>query len=134
MTSQPIDLRYHPEHMWVRPLDGDRVEVGITDFAQQQLGDITYIHLPDVNEPVSAGEPLGEIESAKAVSDLFAPASGVVDTVNGAVLDNPELVNEDPYGKGWMLRVRLSEPAAASDLLDAAGYESTIRPSPDADF
>ena len=128
MTSQPIDLRYHPEHMWVRPLDGGRVEVGITDFAQQQLGDITYIHLPDVNESVTAGEPLGEVESAKAVSDLLAPASGVVDAVNGAVLDNPELVNEDPYGKGWMLRVTLSEAGGTSDLLDAAGYESTIRP------
>lgn len=128
MTSQPVDLRYHPEHMWVRRLDGGRVEVGITDFAQECLGDITYIHLPDVNESVTAGDPLGEVESAKAVSDIVAPASGVVDAVNGAVLDNPELVNEDPYGKGWMLRVTLSEPGGTSDLLDAVGYESTIRP------
>ena len=128
MTSQPVDLRYHPEHMWVRPLEGGRVEVGITDFAQECLGDITYIHLPDVNESVTAGDPLGEVESAKAVSDIVAPASGVVDAVNGAVLDNPELVNEDPYGKGWMLRLTLSKADGTSDLLDAVGYESTIRP------
>lgn len=127
MTSQPADLRYHPEHMWVRALEGDRVEVGITDFAQQSLGDLTYVRLPGAHEPVTAGEPLGEVESAKALSDLVAPASGVVDAVNGAVLDNPELVNEDPYGKGWMVRMTLSEPGGTNNLLDAAGYESIIR-------
>ena len=128
MTSQPVDLHYHPEHMWVRALDASTVEIGISDFAQGCLGDITYIHLPDVNESVTTGDPLGEVESAKAVSDLVSPASGVVAAVNGAVLDDPELVNEDPYGKGWMLRLTLSKADGTSDLLDATGYESIIRP------
>ena len=117
----PGDLKYTKEHEWVR-LDGGDGTVGITDYAQDQLGDIVYVDLPDVGTQVTYLEKLGEIESVKAVSELFSPVSGEVVEVNGALTDKPELVNASPYGEGWMLRVRLSDPVELDNLLTAQQY------------
>ena len=119
--ASPGDLKYTKEHEWVR-LDGGDGTVGITDYAQDQLGDIVYVDLPGVGTQLVYLEKLGEIESVKAVSELFSPVSGEVVEVNGALTDKPELVNESPYGDGWMLRVRLSDPAELDRLLTAQQY------------
>lgn len=116
----PAELSYSKSHEWVRTEDGVTV-VGISDFAQSELGDVVFINLPQEGDEVSAGEPLGDIESVKAVSDLVSPVSGVVAEVNEALLDSPELVNEDPYG-AWIIKV--SEVSASEELLDAAAYEA----------
>jgi glycine cleavage system H protein len=124
----PEELRYTAEHEWLTALQpsGDGGEpahkVGITDFAQDALGDIVYVQLPDVGAEVKAGESLGEIESTKSVSEIYAPVTGVVAARNETLGDSPDLVNTDPYGAGWLLEIRPSDPAAADALLDAAAY------------
>ena len=120
--AYPSDLKYTNDHEWIR-IAGDTAEIGITDFAQQQLGDVVYVDLPDVGRTLTAGDPFGSIESVKAVSELFAPMSGEVVEVNPALEERPESVNKDPHAT-WMVKVRLSEPAAAGALLDAAQYEA----------
>lgn len=121
----PDDLRYTAEHEWVKVVDGG-VRVGITDHAQEALGDIVFVTLPESGAEVQAGQSLGEVESTKSVSDIYAPLSGEV-TARNEVLDaRPELVNADPYGDGWMIELRPSDPAAVEGLLDAAGYGKLI--------
>jgi glycine cleavage system H protein len=124
-ASYPDDLRYHPEHDWVR-LDGDVATLGITWFAQDALGEVVFFDPPEVGSSVTKGEPYAEVESVKAVSDVIAPVSGEIVEVNTALGDAPEAINTDPYGEGWMVRVRVSDPSEAEDLLDAAAYEQSL--------
>lgn len=119
----PESLRYTSEHEWVR-VEGDRAVVGITDFAQDSLGDIVYVSLPEVGAIVEGGAPCSEVESTKSVSDIYAPVSGTVAAVNEALGQQPELVNRDPYGDGWMFSVTMSDPAQAEGLLDAEAYRA----------
>jgi glycine cleavage system H protein len=121
----PDELRYTAEHEWVGDgCDGadGTIRVGITDFAQDALGDIVYVQLPEVGAQVTAGESFGEVESTKSVSEIYAPVSGEVTAVNQAVVDNPELINTDPYGEGWLVEIRLADAGAEAALLDAQGY------------
>jgi len=118
----PADLKYTKEHEWVR-IDGDTGVAGITNFAQQQLGDVVYVDLPEVGTTLAAGQVFGTIESVKAVSELFAPLSGEVTEVNAALKDHPELVNSKPH-ETWMIKMRVSDPGEAGALLDAAAYQS----------
>ncbi len=119
----PQDLRYTAEHEWVRVLgDGETVRVGITDFAQDALGDVVYVDLPAVGDPVVAGAPVGELESTKSVSEMYAPVSGAVSAVNEALADNPQLLNEDPYGDGWLCEITVSNADEISAMMDAAAY------------
>jgi glycine cleavage system H protein len=120
----PADLKYTKDHEWIR-VNGDTAEIGITDFAQKQLGDVVYVDLPDVGRAINAGESFGSIESVKAVSELFAPMSGEVTEVNGQLKDHPEVVNTNPHGT-WMIKVRLARAADASGLMDSAQYEKLI--------
>ncbi|MCC2668383.1 MAG: glycine cleavage system protein [Armatimonadetes bacterium] len=120
----PDDLRYASTHEWVR-VDGDRATIGITDHAQHELGDVVYLDLPAVGRTFRSGAAFGSIESVKAVSDLYAPISGEVLEVNQPLLDSPELVNSDPYGAGWMLAIRIAEPAELDALMDASAYEAS---------
>jgi glycine cleavage system H protein len=124
----PEDLRYTDAHEWVRDLGEGVVRVGITDHAQSQLGDVVFVQLPAVGDEVSAGGPVGEVESTKSVSDIYAPVSGTVTAVNDALADSPELVNSGPYDDGWILEVRLADSAAAplDDLLDPAAYRQLV--------
>ena len=123
----PDDRKYTREHEWVVSQDGsDTVLVGITHYAQDQLGDVVYVELPGVGDPVGYLAKMGEIESVKAVSDLFSPVSGEVAEVNGRLAQEPELVNNDPFGDGWMLRVSMSDRAELDQLLDAAAYDEYI--------
>jgi glycine cleavage system H protein len=121
----PTDLRYTKDHEWVRP-EGDEATVGITEYAAGQLGDIVFVELPDVGRTLSQFATFGVVESVKAVSDLFAPLSGEVAASNAALASSPELVNSDPYGEGWMIRLKLSELAEVEELLDAAAYDALI--------
>ena len=121
----PDTLRYTKDHEWIR-VEGDRGTIGITDYAQNQLGDVVFLELPAVGRAVSAGETFGTVESVKAVSELFAPVSGEVVETNGALVSNPETVNSDPYGKGWMLVVKLADAAQVAGLLDAAAYQALV--------
>jgi glycine cleavage system H protein len=121
----PKDLKYDREHEWVR-LEGDFATIGISHFAQDQLGEVVYVDLPSVGGAVSAGETFGEVESVKSVSELFSPVSGEIVEVNGALDDAPETVNADPYGDGWMIKVKLDDTAQVDGLIDAAGYEAFI--------
>jgi glycine cleavage system H protein len=121
----PDDRRYLDSHEWAR-LDDGVVTVGVSDFAQDELGDVVFVEFPDVGEEISAGEAFGVVESIKAVSDLYAPISGEVSAVNEALLDRPELVNDDPYGEGWMLEVEPADEDELDDLLDADGYREQI--------
>lgn len=121
----PQDLRYSSEHTWARR-EGDRVTVGITDFAQEELGEVLFLELPQVGGSVTAGESFGVVESVKAVSDLFAPVSGTVVAVNVRLDDAPELVNGEPYGEGWMIVIEASNPDDWQALLSAADYQATI--------
>ncbi len=121
----PEDLRYSDDHEWVAR-DGDRVRVGITDYAQDALGDVVFVDLPEVGAEVRAGQPFGEVESTKSVSELFSPLDGEVVEVNGELVDRPELVNSDPYGSGWMIVVRATDPSQIEGLLDAAAYRRLI--------
>ena len=125
MSALPDDLRYSKEHEWVR-LDGDVATVGITDFAQEQLGDVVYAELPEKGATLRQHASLGVVESVKAASDVYAPVSGEVLERNAKVIEKPELVNQDPYGEGWMIRVRLSDKAELAALLSAAAYRDHI--------
>ncbi|MFG1780143.1 glycine cleavage system protein GcvH [Micromonospora sp. NPDC049051] len=118
----PEDLRYTAEHEWVAGAGGGTVRVGITHFAQDALGDIVYVQLPDPGAVVAAGESLGEIESTKSVSEIYAPLSGTVSARNEALGDTPELINTEPYGAGWLLEIALDDPAAVDGLLSADAY------------
>lgn len=121
----PGDLRYTKEHEWVR-VDGDEAVVGITQFAADQLGDIVFVELPAAGKALERHATFGVVESVKAVSDLFAPVAGEVTAANDALGGSPELVNSDPYGEGWMLRISLADPAQLEELLDAAAYEQLV--------
>ena len=123
--NHPDNLRYSRSHEWVR-VDGDRAVIGITDFAQHELGDVVYLELPEVGRTVRAGAVFGTVESVKAVSDLYSPVSGEVVEVNEPLLDRHEPINHSPYEGGWMLAVRMSDPAELDTLLDAASYESSL--------
>jgi glycine cleavage system H protein len=123
-TMYPPDAKYTKEHEWIR-IDGDTGTVGITDFAQQQLGDVVYVELPAVGTTVSAGEPFGTIESVKAVSELFAPVTGEVTAVNTDLQNRPEQVNHKPHDT-WMVKIRLQNPSEAEALLDASGYQALV--------
>jgi glycine cleavage system H protein len=125
MASVPADLKYTKEHEWAKR-DGPRVRVGITAFAQEQLGDVVFIEVPKVGTKVTAHKPFGVVESVKAVSDLFAPVSGEVVEVNAELSNAPETINKDPYGKGWMILVAPSNPAEWDALLTAAQYEEFL--------
>jgi glycine cleavage system H protein len=121
----PTDLKYTKDHEWIR-LDGATGTVGITDFAQKQLGDVVYVDLPEVGTAVTAGQTFGTIESVKAVSELYAPVSGTVADVNGALKGKPELVNSSPH-EAWMIKLTLADAGGAADLLDAAAYQALIK-------
>ena len=125
MANVPQELRYTREHEWAKQ-DGDRVRVGITAYAQEQLGDVVFVELPKVGAKVTASKNFGVVESVKAVSDLFAPVSGEVVEVNGELAQKPETVNQDPYGKGWMLLVKPSNKGDWDQLLTAQQYEELI--------
>jgi len=122
----PEYLRYTKEHDWAR-VEGNRVVVGITDYAQQQLGDIVFVELPEVDTEVEQMEPFGTIESVKAVSDLYSPVSGRVVEVNSALENEPELVNTDPYGAGWMIIVEMKDPSELDNLLSAQDYMELVK-------
>jgi glycine cleavage system H protein len=121
----PAELRYTAEHEWVTVTSDGRVRFGITDHAQDALGDIVYVTLPALGAAVTAGEPCGEVESTKSVSDIYAPLSGTVVGRNDGVETSPETINSDPYGQGWLVELD-ADPALVADLLDAAGYEAVI--------
>ena len=127
-SATPEVLLYTPSHEWLRRHGENPGEatVGITDFAQDQLGDVVYVDLPAAGTALSAGEACGEIESTKTVAELYAPVTGEVIAANGELIDAPELVNESPYGEGWLIRVRIAEAAELEGLLDAAGYQAEI--------
>ena len=124
----PADLRYTKDHEWVR-VDGDQATVGVTDFAAQQLGDVVFVDLPAAGKAVAQFATFGVVESVKAVSDLFAPIGGEVVEANPALADRPELVNSDPFGEGWMIRLRVADPAQVEGLLDPAAYEQLVASS-----
>ena len=124
-ASYPEDLLYHAEHDWAR-IEGDIATFGITWHAQDALGEVVFFDPPAVGTTVSAGEPYTEVESVKAVSDVIAPLSGEIVETNEALGDSPEAINDDPYGEGWMVKVRLSDPSETGDLLDAAAYQATL--------
>ena len=119
----PDDVRYTREHEWAR-VEGNVVRVGITDFAQDALGDVVYVDLPEAGTEVRSGEPFGEVESTKSVSDVYAPVTGRIVERNEALADSPERVNEDPYGDGWMIAIEPSDPSELEALLDAARYRT----------
>ena len=119
----PEDRRYSEDHEWALA-DGDAVRIGITDYAQDALGDVVYVQLPEVGTPVQAGESLGEVESTKSVSDIYAPVSGRVVEVNLELNDSPNRLNDDPYGEGWICVIEPEDPSAVASLLDAAGYSA----------
>ena len=121
----PDDLRYTKEHEWVR-LDGHRARVGITDFAQDALGDVVYVDLPEVGATVQADQPLGEVESTKSVSDVYSPVSGTIVERNPLIDDRPELVNEQPYGDGWLVVVETTDAAHVDSMLDAGAYRTLV--------
>jgi glycine cleavage system H protein len=125
MSEVPADLKYTAEHEWVRISDGSQtVRVGITDYAQEALGDVVYVSLPEVGAKVSAGSACGEVESTKSVSDLYAPVTGTVTARNDALDNQPELINSDPYGEGWIIEIDLEGDGGRDDLLDAAAYST----------
>jgi glycine cleavage system H protein len=117
----PEDLRYSPEHEWVR-VEGTRARIGITDYAQDALGDIVFVDLPSVGSEVATGGQIGEVESTKSVSEIYAPVAGTVTAVNDALTTTPEQINQDPYGEGWLCEMELASEADLSSLLDAAAY------------
>jgi glycine cleavage system H protein len=121
----PEQLRYSSDHEWVSR-DGDVVRVGITDYAQDALGDVVFVQVPAVDDVVKAGDSFGEVESTKSVSDVYAPVSGTVVEINEALADGPQVLNEDPYGDGWICAIRMSDPAEFDALLDAAAYGALI--------
>ena len=123
MSEIKEDRRYRSSHEWVL-LEGDVAVVGISDFAQDALGDVVYFDLPEEGDEVTEGESFAEVESVKAVSDVYAPANGTIVAVNEALSDNPELINQDPYGEGWMIKIKLEDPSSYEGLLDSAAYKT----------
>jgi glycine cleavage system H protein len=121
----PADLRYTKEHEWIR-VKGGEAEVGITDYAQGELGDVIFVELPELGSKVAQMKPFGTIDAVKTVSDLFAPVSGEVTAINDALAADPELVNSDPYGAGWMLKLKIADAAQLDDLLDGEAYDELI--------
>jgi glycine cleavage system H protein len=126
MSSVPADLRYAKSHEWLKPTGDGTATIGITDYAQASLGDITYVQVPKVGAALKAGETFGVVESVKAASDLYAPVDGTVIEVNGALDSAPETVNQVPYEGGWMLKLKLADPTSPATLLDAASYAKLI--------
>jgi glycine cleavage system H protein len=132
VSDIPSDLHYTAEHEWVRRSADDTVQVGITDFAQSALGDVVFVQLPDVGTELSAGDPFGEVESTKSVSDLYAPVTGKVSAVNGELEGSPQLLNSDPYGEGWLVELQVEGgdtaalDSAIAGLLDAEAYRGTL--------
>ena len=124
-ASYPSDLKYHEEHDWAR-IDGDIATFGVTWYAQDQLGELVYFDPPEIGTQVQQGAPYAEVESVKAVSDVIAPLSGEIVEVNESLSSDPEAINEDPYGTGWMIKVRLSDSSELESLMDAATYESQL--------
>jgi len=125
LSKVPETLRYTKDHEWAK-LEGKRARIGITDYAQTELTDVVFVELPPIGKVVKQGEPLGTVESVKAVSEIFAPVSGKVVEVNKALEEKPEIVNKDPYGEGWMVVLEASEPTRADSLMDAAAYRKHI--------
>ena len=123
--SYPDDVKYHPEHDWAR-VDGDEATLGITWFAQDALGELVHYEPPEEGQTIAKDQPYGEVESVKAVSDVIAPLSGEVLEVNAKVVAEPEVVNEDPYGEGWLVRIRLSDPSEVESLLDLEAYKQVL--------
>ena len=123
--SYPSDYRYTQEHEWVR-LEGNLATIGITDYAQHELGDVVYVDLPKLGAKLNAGESFGTVESVKAVSDIYAPVSGEVAEVNSALAETPETINKDPHGKAWLIKLRLANSSEVSKLMDAAAYEAFL--------
>jgi glycine cleavage system H protein len=121
----PEELRYSSDHEWVSR-DGDVVRIGITDYAQDALGDVVFVQVPTVGADVTAGDPFIEVESTKSVSDVYAPVSGAVVEVNEALAEAPQVLNEDPYGEGWICAIRMTDPSELDQLLDAAAYQALI--------
>jgi glycine cleavage system H protein len=121
----PEGFLYSKEHEWIK-IDGDRGTIGITDYAQQQLGDVVYVELPDVGATLSANDVFGSIESVKAVSELFCPVSGEVLEVNQETTDSPELVNQDPHGKAWLIAIRVTDPSETGNLMSASDYQKYV--------
>ena len=126
----PDDIKYHREHMWVRA-EGKKATIGITDYAQQQLGDIVYVELPEVDTEIDGDSELCEIESTKATSPLVSPVSGTVAEANEDLADTPELINEDPYGNGWLVVLDMTDPSELNDLMGKAEYEKFLREEED---
>lgn len=122
----PRELRYSKEHEWLK-LEGGRGRIGITDFAQQSLGDVVFVELPEVGQKLAAGDAFGVVESVKAASDCYTPVAGTVVAVNEALPDDPQLINQDPYGDGWMMEVELADPAEVENLMTAEDYEKLIQ-------
>jgi len=126
MANTPEELSYTKDHEWVR-IKGNEATVGITDHAQDQLGDVVYVELPKVGDKFEASEPFGSVESVKAVSEIYMPVSGTVVEVNETLNESPELVNEDPYGDGWIIRIKINNPAQVDALLTSIEYEDYIK-------
>lgn len=128
-VSTPDDVKYTAEHEWAKPTgDGGTVRIGITDYAQNALGDVVFVSLPAVGDQVEAGAAIGEVESTKSVSDIYAPVSGTVSGRNEALESTPELINSDPYGEGWMFEISPADPSALDTMLDAAAYQGMLDP------
>ena len=127
----PQELKYTSEHEWVSTEEGNRVRVGITDFAQDALGDVVYDDLPEEGTEVKAGEPFGEVESTKSVSDIYSPVTGRIVERNGLLGETPDLVNRDPYGEGWMVVVEAADPSEVDRLMDAGGYRQMVEEAGD---
>lgn len=130
MANVPEDLHYSKDHEWVR-VEADTAVVGITDYAQDSLGDVVYVELPKEGEKFAANESFGSVESVKAVSEVFSPVSGEISGINATLTDEPEKVNEDPYGEGWMIKVKMSNPGEVDSLLTAAEYEDFTKGDPE---
>ena len=122
----PDELRYTAEHEWVRPVEDGRLRIGITHYAQDALGDVVFVSLPETGAGVSEGQAFGEVESTKSVSEIYAPVAGKVVAVNQTVSDRPEVVNEDPYGEGWLVRIRVATADELAELLDAGAYRALL--------
>jgi glycine cleavage system H protein len=129
MSENPKDLKYTKEHEWAREEGEGRVRVGITDFAQDALGDVVYVDIPEVGTEVEAGKPFGEVESTKSVSDVYSPVGGRVIDRNAQLEERPELVNEDPYGEGWMVALEMSDPSELEALMDSEAYRALVEDS-----
>lgn len=121
----PDNLRYTKDHEWIK-LDGNTATIGITDFAQKELGDIVYVEVETIGKSLGAGDVFGTVEAVKTVSDLFLPVSGIISELNPALNNSPELVNNDPYGEGWMIKMKVDNPEDVKTLLDAAGYRAIV--------